>query len=127
MKTTPWASGPGSGGSTVRLGAGSFSTLTTVLCAKAPSTSRAVAATVTSVLMSGIIAKSPLGKLHSLRISDSIGCDMSNAIYGRDRTRSVNVDPLNDGIGRYLRIRAISPYPSSLASATLVRIHQYLS
>src|SRR6266850_6841687 len=34
MNTTPCASGPGSGGSTVRLGAGSFSKLTTVLCAK---------------------------------------------------------------------------------------------
>src|SRR6267143_995929 len=61
MKTTPWASGPASGGCTVRLGAGSFSTLTTVLCAKAPATSRALAATATSVLMSGVIAKSPLG------------------------------------------------------------------
>src|SRR5947209_7664648 len=63
MNTTPWASGPGSGGCTVRLGAGSFSTLTTVLCAKAPATSRALAANATSVLMSGVIAKSPLGAM----------------------------------------------------------------
>jgi hypothetical protein len=63
MKTTPWASGPGSGGSTVRLTGGSLSMLTTVLCAKAPATSRMVAATAASVLMRRVIARSPLGKL----------------------------------------------------------------
>jgi hypothetical protein len=36
MKATPWASGPGSGGSTTSLGAGSSSMGTTVLWAKAP-------------------------------------------------------------------------------------------
>src|SRR4051812_21582513 len=60
MKTTPLASGPASGGSTVRPGAGSWSTSTTVLCATASATSSAAAVAATSVLMSGVIAKSPL-------------------------------------------------------------------
>jgi hypothetical protein len=36
MNTTPWANGPGSGGSTISLGAGSFSMGTSVLWSEAP-------------------------------------------------------------------------------------------
>src|SRR5437016_8948238 len=58
IKTTPWASGPGSGGSTISVGAGS-SMGTTVLWAKAPMASTVPAAIVASVLMSRFIAFSP--------------------------------------------------------------------
>src|SRR4029077_5166564 len=70
--TTPWASGPGSGGSTVRLGAGSFSTLTTVLCAKAAPASRLVAAIAASVLMNSVIARSSFGKFLAFKRRSAI-------------------------------------------------------
>src|SRR5712692_8639326 len=56
MNTTPWANGPGSGGSTISLGAGSLSMGTTVLWAKAPV---AIAVSSAVVSISGFIAFSP--------------------------------------------------------------------
>jgi hypothetical protein len=57
MNTTPWANGPGSGGSTNSLGAGSSSMGTSVLCATAPG---AIAVSSASVWVSWFIAFSPL-------------------------------------------------------------------
>ena len=36
------------------------------------------------------------------RISDSIGCDVSNAIHRCNQTRRVKTNLLDNGIGRYL-------------------------
>src|SRR5262245_15489557 len=88
MYTTPLASGPGSGGSTVRLGAGSLATLKTVLCAKAPAASRVLAATAASVLMSRVIAGSPW----SVR-------------GGAHHTRGDTPRRLDEGVARYLGAR----------------------
>src|SRR5215470_19908025 len=61
----PRANGPGSGGSTVSLGAGSSSTVTTVLCANAFAQSTALAATAASDLICGVIASSPTKRLET--------------------------------------------------------------
>src|SRR5262245_60716733 len=63
MKTTPRASGPGSGGATISLGAGPLSMGTTVLWAKAPVASMP-AATEASAVMSSVISLSPLKSMH---------------------------------------------------------------
>ncbi len=59
MNTTPPANGPGSGGSTISLGAGSLSMGTTVLWANAPVASTVQAASAASVLMRGSLQSLP--------------------------------------------------------------------
>ena len=74
MSTAPRASGSGSGGSTISLGAGSFSMalygepprISLALWAKALVASMVAAAAAVSVLMSMVIAFSPLNQMKNL-------------------------------------------------------------
>jgi len=61
MNATPRDNGPGSGGSTISLAAGSSSIGTTALWAKAPVTKTVQAATAASVVMSRFICILPFG------------------------------------------------------------------
>src|SRR5918994_4848101 len=86
MNTTPRANGPGSGGSTISLAAGSLSMGTTALWAKAPMAKTVQAATAASVLMSRFIAFSPLETRYA--------------------ERPISHEPLNCGLPQRLETRA---------------------